>query len=139
MDSIKDDCKGSCRHRRRGTVAVAVIVMLMIINLIVLSMTINQAHDHDLTIRRLETVQALYAAEAGVNMAVRELMEDADEDVDGTIGTISDDTDDGTDPTLGNAAFVVVAVADTPFVGQTTLTSQGRSGEARRQMSTVIE
>ncbi len=139
MGSIKGDWKGRCHHSRRGTVAVAVIVMLMIINLIVLSMTISQAHDHDLTVRRLETVQALYAAEAGVNMAVRELMEDDDEDVDGTIGTISDDTDDGTDPTLGNAAFVVVAVADTPFVGQTTLTSQGRSGEARRQMSTVIE
>ena len=139
MESIKGHGKGSCHHSRRGTVAVAVIVMLMIINLIVLSMTISQAHDHDLTVRRLETVQALYAAEAGVNMAVRELMEDADEDIDGTIGTISNDTDDGTDPTLGNAAFVVVAVADTPFVGQTTLTSQGRSGEARRQMSTVIE
>ena len=132
MDSIKGDRKCSCRHRRRGTVAVAVIVMLMIINVIVLSMTISQAHDHDLTVRRLETVQALYAAEAGVNMAVRELMEDDDEDADGTIGTIAD-------VTLGNAAFVVVAAPDTPFVGQTTLTSQGRSGEARRQMSTVIE
>jgi len=139
MDSINGDWKGSCYHCRRATVAVAMIVMLMIINLIVLSITVSQAHDSDLTVRRLETVQALYAAEAGVNMAVRELMEDSDEDVDGTIGTISDDTDDGTDPTLGNAAFVVVAAADTPFVGQTTLTSQGRSGEARRQMSTVIE
>jgi len=139
MDSIKDDWKGSCHHSRRGTVAVAVIVMLMIINLIVLSMTISQAHDHDLTVRRLETVQALYAAEAGVNMAVRELMEDADEDVDGTIGTISDDSDDGTDPTLGTAKFVVFAVEDTPLDGQTSLTSQGRSGEARRQMTTVIE
>ncbi len=139
MDRMKGHGKGSCHHSRRATVAVAVIVMLMIINLIVLSMTISQAHDHDLTVRRLETVQALYAAEAGVNMAVRELMEDDDEDVDGTIGTISDDDDDGTDPTLGTAKFVVSAVEDTPLDGQTSLTSQGRSGEARREMSTVIE
>ncbi len=116
-----------------------VIIMLVILNLIVLSFTLNQSHDHDLTIRRLDTIKAFYAAEAGVNMAVRELMEPADEDLDGTIGTISDDSDPDTDPTLGNAAFVVIAVVDTPLVGQTSLTSQGRSGEARRQMTTVIE
>ena len=122
-----------------------VIIMLVILNLIVLSLTLNQSHDHDLTVRRLDTIKAFYAAEAGVNMAVRELMEPADEDGDDDgawpfgIGTISDDSDPGTDPTLGTAAFVVIAEVDTPLDGQTSLTSQGRSGEARRQMTTVIE
>ncbi len=116
-----------------------VIVLLVVLNLIVLSLTLNAGHDHGLTVRRLETIKAFYAAEAGVNMAIRELMGPADEDLDGTIGTISDDSIDATDPALGTAQFVVVAALDTPFVGQTTLTSQGRCGEARRQMSTVIE
>jgi len=139
MNSINRNRKGSCGNSRRASAAVVVIIMLVILNLIVLSFTLNQSHDHDLTIRRLDTIKAFYAAEAGVNMAVRELMEPADEDLDGTIGTISDDSDPDTDPTLGNAAFVVIAVVDTPLVGQTSLTSQGRSGEARRQMTTVIE
>ncbi len=139
MGSIGRSRKGNCGHSRRASAAVAVIVLLVILNLIVLSLTLNQAHEHDLTVRRLDTIKAFYAAEAGVNMAVRELMEPADEDLDGTIGTISDDSDDGTDPTLGTAKFVVFAVEDTPLDGQTSLTSQGRSGLARRQMMTVIE
>jgi len=115
---------------------VVVIVLLLILNLIVLSLTLNTGHDHGLTVRRLETIRAFYAAEDGVNMAIRELIVPANEDLD---GTISDDSVDATDPALGTAQFVVVAALDTPFVGQTTLTSQGRCGESRRQMSTVIE
>ncbi len=72
-------------------------------------------------------------------MAVRELIEVADEDLDGGIGTISDDSDDNTDPAIGNARFVVVAAVDTPAPGVTTLTSRGRSGEARREMQAIIE
>jgi len=115
------------------------IVILLIVDLIVVSVVLGQGRDHDLTIRRLETIQALYAAEAGVNMAIRELMEDADEDLDGAVGTISDDSDVGTDPALGTANFVVTAAADTPSVGLTTLTSQGRCGVARREMEGVLE
>jgi len=114
-------------------------VGLLIVDLIVVSVVLGQGRDHDLTIRRLETVSALYAAEAGVNMAIRELMEDADEDLDGTVGTISDDSNDANDPALGTANFVVTATADTPDVGLTTLTSQGRCGEARREMESVME
>ena len=119
--------------------AVAMIVILLVIDLIVVSVVIGQGRDHDLTVRRLETIRAEYAAEAGVNMAIRELMEDADEDLDGAIGTISDDSNDANDPTLGNAQFVVTAAADTPAAGQTTLTSAGRSGEARRKIEGVME
>ncbi len=145
MGSTNGSSRGTCGHNRRASAAVVTIVLLMILNLIVLSLTLNQSHDHDLTIRRLDTIKAFYAAEAGVNMAVRELMIPADEDGDDDgawpfgIGTISDDSDDGTDPTLGTAKFVVLALEDTPLDGQTSLTSQGRSGLARRQMTTIIE
>ena len=145
MGSIGRRRKGNGGHCTRASAGVAVIVLLGILNLIVLSLTLNQAHEHDLTVRRLDTIKAFYAAEAGINMAVRELMIPADEDGDDDgawpfgIGTISDDSDDGTDPTLGTAKFVVFAVEDTPLDGQTSLTSQGRSGLARRQMTTVIE
>ena len=123
---------------RRGLIVVVMIVLMIVIDLIIVSMVVSQARDHDLTIRRLQTIESLYAAEAGMNMSIRELMIPADEDGDSGIGTISDDSNDATDPTLGNARFVVTAAADTPAVGQTTITSEGRSGETRRRMQGVL-
>ena len=115
------------------------VIMLVVVELIIITMVAGVSRDHDMTVHRAFTVEAFYAAEAGVNMAIRELMEDSDEDGDGTIGSISDDTNDANDPTLGNARFLVISTADTPLPGQRTLTSQGRSGQTRREMKTVIE
>ncbi len=127
-------------NTRRGLIIVVMVVLMIIIDLIIVGMVVSQAREHDLTVRRLQSVESLYAAEAGMNMSIRELMvPPADEDGDTGIGSISDDSDDGTDPTLGNAAFVVTAAADTPVVGQTTLTSEGRSGPARRRMQAVLD
>jgi hypothetical protein len=130
---------GNDRGQRRGVAAVAMVVIMLMIDLIVVGLVLSTGRDHDLTIHRLRTLEAMYAAEAGVNMSIREMMIPADEDGDGTIGTISDDSDDGTDPSVGDARFVVTAAADTPYVGQTTLTSTGRSGAARRKAETIIE
>ena len=124
---------------RRGVAAIATIVMLLTLNLVIIGLVLNGGRDHDLTVRRLETVEAAYAAEAGVNMSVREMMIPADDDGDGTVGSISDDSDSGTDPAIGNARFVVTMSVDTPAVGQTTVTSAGRSGQALRTMTTVLE
>ncbi len=121
---------------RRGIAAIAMIVLLLIVDLIVVGMVLSGARDQDLTVRRVETVQAFYAAEGGMNMAIRELMENSDEDGDGTIGSISDDGDDGNNPDLGRAAVCVTLVTD---AGQTTLTSRGESGEAHREIEAVLE
>ncbi len=59
----------------RGIVAVATIVVLLIVDLIILALVIGGARDHDLTVRRMQTVEAFYAGEAGINMAIREKME----------------------------------------------------------------
>jgi hypothetical protein len=122
-----------------GVAAVAMVVILLIVDMIIVGIVVSLPRDHDLTIRRMQTIEAMYAAEAGVNMSIRELMNDADEDGDGTTGTIPDDSNDANDPTLGNAQFVVTAAADTPAAGQTTLTSAGRSGEARRKIEGILE
>lgn len=114
----------------------ATVVLLLIIDLIIIGMVLSTSRDHDLTVRRTQTTEALYAAEAGVNMSIRELMVDNDDDGDGTIGTISDDGDAGTDPSLGRARFVVIY---TTSGTKTTLTSAGRSGDARRKMEAVLE
>ncbi len=119
--------------------AVAMVLVLVTIDLIVVAVVLSTARDHALSVVRIDTIEAIYAAEAGVNMAVREMMEDVDEDGDGTIGTISDDGDPNTDPTIGQARFSVSASVDDPVVGQTTLSSEGRSGVARRCLKTTVE
>ena len=120
--------------RRRGVVAVALIVVLLLGNLIIVGVVLGGARDHDLTVQRVDTVQAFYAAEAGMNMALREMTANNDEDGDGTIGGISDDGNGGNDPGFGAAKSVVTASED---AGQTTLLSQGRGALARRWMTAV--
>ncbi len=123
------------RHRR-ATIAISMVIALVVVNLIIVGIVIGGARDHDLTIKRIETIQSFYAAEAGMNMAIREMMNNTDEDGDGAIGTISDDATPANDPTFGQAqVLVIVTVAGPP----TTLRSKGRSGDARRQVETVLE
>ena len=123
------------RHRR-ATVAISMIIALVVVNLIIISIVVGGARDHDLTVRRIDTINAFYAAEAGMNMAIRELMNNADEDGDGGVGTISDDAIDANDPTFGQAQVLVTSAVAGP---QTMLTSQGRAGDARRHIVAILE
>lgn len=125
----------SSRPVRRGVAAIVMIVLLLVVDLIALGMVLGGARDQDLTVRRLETVQAFYAAEAGMNMAVREIMLDADEDGDGTTGGISDDDDDANDPGFGAAR---VRVTRSPDAGGTLLTSEGRAGQSDRKLEATF-
>ncbi len=133
---------------RRAMAAISMVVVLLIIDLMIISMVVGGARDHDLTVRRMDTIRAFYAAEAGMNMAIREKMIGVDEDgddalnppADDGIGTISFDDpipNDANDPGFGtpkNAQFVVTLSAD-----KKTLTSTGRSGDAKREMDALLE
>jgi hypothetical protein len=112
------------------------VATLLTVNVIIIGIVLSGARDHDLGARRLETVRSFYAAEAGMNMAIREMMVDVDEDADGTVGTISDDANDANDPDLGSARVVVT---ESTVGAQTTLSSVGRSGDARREVQAVLE
>jgi Tfp pilus assembly protein PilX len=124
------------RPRRRGAAGVAMVIVLILLDLIVIRIVLSGSRDLDLTARRAETLRAYYAAESGINMAVRELMLAADLDGDTGVGTISDDSDDNTDPALVASRFVVVSSVSGD---QTLLTSRGRSGNAMREMSATTE
>jgi hypothetical protein len=124
------------RRRRFGIAAVAVIVVLIIVDLIVIGVVLSEARGHDVTVQRLETVRAYYAAEAGMHMAMRELQLQDNLDDDCSIGTISNDGIDANDPALGTASFMVTA---TPSGSQYTIRSYGRSGDARREMSALVD
>jgi hypothetical protein len=133
MKQRVDQPSGYARPASRAVAAVAMVVILLIIDLIIVGIVVGLSRDHDLTIRRMQTIEAAYAAEAGMNMSIREWMNDRDEDGDLVMGTISLKT-------LGNAQFVVtISDPDTPELNQWTLTSEGSSGEARRKIEVVVE
>ena len=122
--------------RRRGLAAIAAVVLLLILDLIVLGMVLGGAREQTLTSRRVETIQAFYAAESGVHMAVREVMLASDEDGDGGVGSISDDGDPGNDPAFGSASASVRAEIGGD---QTTLISRGDCGSSRRELEVLLE
>lgn len=121
---------------RRGTAAVAVIIALVLLQLAVAGMVLGGARDHDLSARRLDTVRAFYAAEAGMSMAARELMNNTDADGDGAIGSISNDSNLSNDPLLGVAR---VYATKTVVGAVTTITSRGRSSDSTRQIQMTLQ
>lgn len=112
------------------------VVILALLSLVVLGFVHATAREQDVSVRRIEAIQSYYAAEAGLNMAVREFMENADSDGDGAIATISDDSNDANDPALG-AANVVVTQALSG--ANTILTSTGRSGQSQRVLQVTVQ
>lgn len=124
------------RGRRRAAAGVVMVLLLVALQLTVVGAITGAGPEGSLTEARVNAARALYAAEAGVNMALRESMLAADFDADGRVGTVSDDGDDSTDPDLGSGARVVVGGT----FGQNTalLTSRGRAGPSRRAIQTTI-
>lgn len=121
---------------QRGSVAVTLLIALVVLQVVVAGMVLTGARDQDLMQHRAQTVRALYAAEAGMNMAVREVMRNADEDGDGGVGTISNDGNAANDPNLSGGRVVVTK---STVGGVTTLTSRGRCGSAVRQVQAVLQ
>jgi hypothetical protein len=121
--------------QRRAATVVAVIVILVIIDLVIVGLVLSGSRGDVLAVRRAETVKAFYAAEAGMNMAMREVMLDQEQDGDCKVGCISHDGDDGNDPGFGNAAWVVTASTSGAV---TTIRSYGRAGSTRRQMLAAV-
>lgn len=121
---------------RRAAAGIASIVILVFLQLAVVWSVVLSARDQDTTVQRLDTLRSFYAAEAGMNMAIREMINNSDEDGDGTIGTISNDNNAGNDPQLSTARVYVVKTISGPT---SILTSRGRAGVARRQLTTAVE
>ncbi len=120
---------------RRGSILVAIVMALVVLQVVVVGVVLMGAREQSLTTLRLEASKAQYAAEAGMNMALRELYDSADEDGDGGIGSISDDGNSGNDPTVNGASIVVtVSVSGTT----TTLTSTARTSNTKRSIVVTL-
>lgn len=122
--------------RRRGTVIVAMLIVLIVLQIAVYGMVTMGARDHELTVARVAGVRAYFAAEAGANMALREWMTQTDHDGDGGVGTISDDGLGANDPQVGGASVSVTTSADES--GQIVLLVRARSGNAARRLELTV-
>lgn len=122
------------RPAQRGIAAIGMVVVLVTAQLIIVGAVLSGSRDLDMTVQRLDSARAFYAAEAGENMAIREVMGKTDNDGDGGVGSISNDGVPNNDPLLITAR---VSVSTAASGGQTTLTSKARSGLARRQASAI--
>jgi hypothetical protein len=120
---------------RRGSIIVAVIVALVMLQVVVIGVVLLGAREQNLTILRLEASKAQYAAEAGMNMALRELYDSADEDGDGVVGSISNDGNSANDPTV-NGASIVVSMTVAGAV--TTVTSTASTTSAKRTIVVTL-
>jgi len=123
-------------YNQRGIAAIIMMVMMLLVDLIIIGVVLGGARDHELTARRLDSVQAFYAAEAGMNMAVREVVRYSDEDGDGTAGSISDDGQDWNNPALSAAQVFVEADVKTSHIR---MKSTGNKGHAKRKIQAVLE
>lgn len=116
---------------RRGAAIISVVIVLAILGVALVGAVHAGGRQQELTIRRMDTLRAFYAAEAGMNIAIREIITGTDEDGDGVVGGVSDDGDDQTGVVIGRAR---VSVARTSPGGIVTLTSEGISGLSRRRL-----
>jgi hypothetical protein len=117
---------------RRGAAGMAVVLMLVVLQLVVVCVVLAGARDQDMTVERVNASRAYYAADAGVQMAFREILAQADYDGDGHVGSISADGNSANDPTVGGAPVAVTESAGA-------LTSAGRAGSARRVLSATSD
>ncbi len=131
MQNTRRSASSVIGQSRRGTVLVAVIVLLLLAELIVFGLVISMGEDQSMTIDRADTVRAFYAAEAGLRMGTREVFLSSDEDEDGIIGTISDDGDPDNDPMIGTAKLYVRRGTVDNMV---TIVSLGRAGGTKRMV-----
>lgn len=114
----------------------AMILGLVILQLSLIAIVISGARDVDTAMQRLDSVRAFYAAEGGINMSVREVMQSLDEDGDGKIGGISNDGNANNDPLIGLARVTVTSAASG---SNTDLTASSRIGLARRKAVASVQ
>lgn len=107
---------------------VAIVIALVVLQFVVVAIVLAGSRDHELTARRVEAGRAFYAAEAVLQMAMREAVTGSDLDGDGTVGGIG--------PTgFGAGSAQVSAIEDGAEI---TLTASSVVGQARRSSSTVL-
>ncbi|MBX3403621.1 MAG: hypothetical protein KF699_09465 [Phycisphaeraceae bacterium] len=120
------------RTSPRGGAAVAIVIALVVLQLVVVGMVIAGSREQSLGVPRAESLRSLYAAEAGAQMAMRELAVGSDEDGDGAIGSISADGQSGTGPLLLGSRISTQLQSTGPDSGE--IVARAQATRAHRQV-----
>lgn len=135
MATTLQDMHQRCQQRReRGHAAVVMVVLLVTLSLMATAMIARTGNQIDVAVQQAGGVRTLYAAEAGLSMAARELSLATDEDGDGVVGSIG--AGKKGPPMLDGAAFSVTIQKK---AGQNVVTSSGRTATSIRQLVVTLE
>lgn len=121
---------------RRGGVLAVLLVVLGVVSIAALGSVTPAADETMLAAARVERVRASYAADAGIAVALAEVISGSDMDGDGKPGTLSDNSNAGDDPQVGLARVVVTAESGST---QTVLTSRGRCGVSSYSLELTVQ
>lgn len=122
----------SCGHRRGGAVVGLVALMLVMGSVIVL-MVLGGARQQELSNQGLSATRSFYAAESGVNMAVREVLMNIDHDNNG-VGTIA------SSQLMVNALHGATIEVQASTLGNTvTLSGKGVHVDSRHAVRATLE
>lgn len=113
---------------RRGTVLVAIVIALVVLQFAVVAVVLSGSRDHQLRARRVEGARAFYAAEAAMQLAVREAATGSDLDGDGVVGGVASIS-------FGSGSGRVSA---TDTGSEITLIASSTVGQARRSARAVL-
>ncbi len=115
--------------RARGTVAVAIISTLTILQICVVAGAVTGTRDQEIITLRVDSARAFYAAEGAMNLAIREVMNGSDSDGDGTIGSIASRTISG---------GTTLSVTSATVSGNQQLTAKGVIRSSTRAIQATI-
>ncbi|HZW07973.1 MAG TPA: hypothetical protein VFF65_12695 [Phycisphaerales bacterium] len=124
------------RRARRASILVATVVGLTVLLLVVSTIVLAGGRESELAAMRIQEARTVYAADAGANMALREVRRALDLDADGAIGTISNDNNAANDPAIGGVA-TGERVRVTPS-GANLYTVAARSGTPARSYTLTL-
>ena len=133
MRGRRQPCSG--QGKPSGFALVVVLLLLLILATTSITYVALVGAGLDGTINQWQSLQALYAAEAGLEMAMQELAQSEDIDTDGTIGGISDDGNAGNDPAVGLGSVDVSYTEGASPI----LTATGRAGQAERVVQVTLQ
>lgn len=116
----------------------AIVIALVLLQLIVVGMVLAGSRDQAMGVHRAESLRTLYAADAGLEMALRELAQNADEDGDGTIGSISADNSTTTGPLLLGSRISTVLAPASPTAGEIVSGSVATQASRRLRAAYIV-
>jgi Tfp pilus assembly protein PilX len=122
----------STRSRRRGIVLLGAVILFLVLAFLAATGTAVLSGGQQGFLVSSESTLAFYAADSGIEMALKEAYAGADLDGDGTVGGISSDGNDANDPRLDGSTIRVDFQAGL-------YTSTGNHGAARRRIEVVTQ